>query len=129
MSKLVFGCGYLGLRVAAGWRATGHELFAMTRSVDRAAKLEQQGLRAIIGDVASRQALAGKLPVAETVLYAIGYDPSGGRTREEVQIDGLRNVLNALPADTGRIIFISTTGVYGQTSGQWIDEETLCEPT
>ncbi len=129
MSKLILGCGYLGSRVAAGWRAAGQEVFAVTRSPDRAAEFELQGLRPIVADIAKPQALAGKLPVAETVLYAIGYDPSSGRTRDEVQIAGLRHVLDALPADTGRIIFIGSTGVYGQTTGQWVDEETPCEPT
>jgi nucleoside-diphosphate-sugar epimerase len=129
MSKLILGCGYLGSRVAAGWHAAGHEVFAVTRSAHRAAELERQGLRPIIADVADASSLDSRLPTAETVLYAIGYDASSGRTRDEVQIAGLRQTLDALPADTGRIVFISSTGVYGQTTGRWVDEESPCEPT
>ena len=29
----------------------------------------------------------------------------------------------------GRVIYISSTGVYGQTDGTWVDESTECRPT
>jgi len=44
MAKLIFGCGYLGLRVAQLWRAVGHAVFAVTRSNERAAKLAAAGV-------------------------------------------------------------------------------------
>ena len=37
---------------------------------------------------------------------------------------GLINVLNALAESTGRVIYVSSTGVYGDCGGQWIDEHT-----
>ena len=40
----------------------------------------------------------------------------------------MRNVLAALPSATGRFIYISTTGVYGDAGGDWIDEETPPDP-
>ena len=46
-----------------------------------------------------------------------------------VYVDGLQAALDALPTATGRIIYISSTGVYGQTSGEWVDEESECRPT
>jgi nucleoside-diphosphate-sugar epimerase len=47
---------------------------------------------------------------------------------EKVYAGGMRNVLAALPADIGRIIYISTTGVYGPAGGEWIDETTEPDP-
>src|SRR5262249_9201635 len=41
---------------------------------------------------------------------------------------GLVNVLNALPQGTGRVVYVSSTGVYGDAGGDWIDERTPCHP-
>ena len=82
----------------------------------------------MVADVMQPSTLA-QLPPAETVLYAVGYDPRGGRTRCEIYVDGLRNTLAALPGGPERIIFVSSTGVYGQDDGSWVDEDSPCRPT
>ena len=46
----------------------------------------------------------------------------------KVYVDGLANVLAALPPATGRIVYVSSTGVYGQTSGERVDEASECRP-
>ena len=128
MNKLIFGCGYLGRRVARRWRDAGSRVHVVTRSADRAAEFATQGYQPIVADVNEASSLVD-LPEADTVLVAIGYDHSERHTIEQVYADGLRHVLAALPAATGRVIYISSTGVYGQTDGQWIDETTPCCPT
>ena len=44
-------------------------------------------------------------------------------------MEGLRNILAALPSGANRIIFISSTGVYGRNDGSWVDEDSPCRPT
>jgi nucleoside-diphosphate-sugar epimerase len=127
MSKLIFGCGYLGQRVAERWRDAGHEVFVVTRNADRASHLAAQGFRPIVADVLQPASLAN-LPTVETVLFAVGFDRSSGASIREVYAGGLRSVLDALPRDTGRIIYTSSTGVYGQTHDEWVDEDSPCEP-
>jgi nucleoside-diphosphate-sugar epimerase len=39
-----------------------------------------------------------------------------------VYVDGLRNVLDRMPASVGRIVYAGSTGVYGQSDGEWVDE-------
>jgi nucleoside-diphosphate-sugar epimerase len=129
MSKLILGCGYLGSRVARRWLEAGEVVHAVTRSPARAAEFARRELKPIVADIAAPASLAGKLPEADTVLYAIGYDRGSGSSRDEVQIAGLQAVLEALPSRTGRLVYISSTGVYGQTSGEWLDEESPCQPT
>jgi nucleoside-diphosphate-sugar epimerase len=129
MAKLILGCGYLGLRVARRWLAAGESVDAVTRRPERAAELAALGVKPIVADVADQDSLAGRLPSAETVLYAIGYDAGSGRSRNEVQVEGLLAALGALPADIGRIIYVSTTGVYHQNRGELIDEESECGST
>jgi nucleoside-diphosphate-sugar epimerase len=62
------------------------------------------------------------------VLFAVGYDRSGEKSMTDVYADGITNVLAALPPDTGRLIYISTTGVYGPADGGWVDEVTAPDP-
>ena len=132
MTKLIVGCGYLGGRVARLWRAQGHAVVAVTQHAgqekgDSPHLPERQGLQTFIADVTRPETLVG-LPAAETVLYAVGYNPRGGRSRRQVYVDGLRAVLDALPPECGRFVFISSAGVYGDAGGDWVDEDSPCRP-
>jgi nucleoside-diphosphate-sugar epimerase len=127
MAKLIFGCGYLGRRVAAAWLKAGETVYAVTRSSQRASEFEAAGLKPITADV-TRPATLVHLPAVDTVLYAVGFDRAALKSIHEVYVDGLRNVLDALPQETGRLIYVSSTGVYGQTDGDWVDEESPCRP-
>ena len=125
--KLVVGCGYLGSRVARRWLAAGETVAAVTRSPQRAELLARDGLRPIVADVTRAETLAA-LPPATSVLYAVAYDPAGTASREAIYAGGLAAVLDALPAETGRILLTSSTGVYGPSGGDWVDEDTPCDP-
>jgi nucleoside-diphosphate-sugar epimerase len=118
---LILGCGYLGRAVARRWLAQGHRLTALTRS--RAEELRSLGIEPVVGDVTDP---ALRLPAADTVLYAVGLDRSAGWTMREVYVGGLTSVLNALTAQ--RFIYVSSTGVYGQAGGEWVDEASPTEP-
>jgi len=147
MSKLIVGCGYLGRRVGARWVEQGHEVFATTRSPERAEEWKKgtgltrrnrpkgashksapSAFSPVVADVTRPETLSG-LPPAETVLYAVGFDRSRGVSRHQVYAEGLRAVLDALdPAVTRRVIFISSTGVYGDPGGEWVDEDSPSHP-
>ncbi len=126
--KLIFGCGYLGSRVARLWREAGHTVHSVTRDSKRAAELTRQGYTPLLADVL-RPATLAHLPAADTVLYAVGYDRASGASIQEVYVNGLQHVLDALPVETGKLIYISSTGVYGQSQGEWVDEQSATEPT
>ncbi len=127
MLKIIFGCGYLGERVARRWHATGREVAVVTRSPDRAERFRRQGFFPIVADVTRPETL-GPFAAVETVLYSVGFDRAAVNSIDEVYAGGLRNVLAALLAETGRFIHISTTGVYGPADGEWVDETTPPEP-
>src|SRR5262245_57197983 len=93
--NLIVGCGYLGRRVAARWVARGRRVVALTRR--NADALAVLGVEPIIGDIHDPASLRA-LPGAATVLYAVGMDRTAGRSMREVYIDGLRHVLDTLPA-------------------------------
>ncbi len=128
MSKLIVGCGYLGQRVADLWLDAGDTVFATTRSARRASEWSAGRIRAVQCDVTDPASL-GNLPAADTVLFAVGFDRSSDKSIDEVYVDGLKNLLHALDAvQVSRLIYISSTGVFAQDDGSWVDEQAPCNP-
>jgi nucleoside-diphosphate-sugar epimerase len=125
--KLIVGCGYLGLHVAQRWIAAGHKVVGLVRTLASAAVLVRRSVCPIVADVTQPSTLSN-LPSADTLLYAVGYDPAGGMTRTAVFVDGLRSVLDALSPEVRRVILVSSTGVYAEQGGGWVDESSPCKP-
>jgi nucleoside-diphosphate-sugar epimerase len=123
---MIVGCGYLGDRVARCWRDAGDTVYATTRG-HRSEVLSRSGLRPLTLDVTHLPATTA-LPRVDTVVFAVGRDRQAGVTMRDIHVTGLRAVLDALPDDTGRVIYVSSSGVYGQNAGEWVDEESTCEP-
>jgi nucleoside-diphosphate-sugar epimerase len=67
------------------------------------------------------------LPAAATVLYAVGLDRGAGRSMRDVYVHGLGNVLDTLPP-CRRFVYVSSTSVYGQSDGGFVDETAATEP-
>ncbi len=44
-------------------------------------------------------------------------------------MNGLQNVLDRLASESARFVYASSTGVYGQLAGEWVDEESPASPT
>jgi len=133
MAKLIFGCGYLGKRVATRWHDAGVPVVATTR---RSWHPPDRDLHTFNADVLSLDSLVELQEVAlsqgwrfETLLYCVGHDRSSSATIDEVYATGLQNVLSTLPSTIKRVIYISTTGVYGNgRDGEWVDELTPPDP-
>lgn len=125
-TALIFGCGYLGIRVARRLIREGWHVVALTRSTSRATQLAAEGIEPRIGDWNDARSLQGT-PKASRVLVAVGYDGRSGRSRHEVYVEGLRQALGAIPADS-RVCYVSSTGVFHQSDGRWVDETAPCHP-
>lgn len=128
MCKLVIGCGYLGERVAREWLRQGEEVSVLTRSESHAEKFAGWGLKPIIGDVLDAESL-WKLPSAETVLYAVGFDRTSATSKRTVYVNGLSNVLRQVASTCERFVYVSSTSVYGQNAGELVDESSATTPT
>ncbi|WP_153555949.1 NAD-dependent epimerase/dehydratase family protein [Roseimaritima sediminicola] len=123
---LIVGCGYLGLRVADRLQRDGWHVAAVTRKSDRARQLAQQGIEPVRADWTDRASLRA-LPPHERILVAVAYDRDSGESRLESQYYGFRNLLRS--TDPGAdLCYISTTGVYHQDDGRWVDERSPCWP-
>ncbi len=128
MRKLVIGCGYLGQRVAAKWSKAGDEVFALTRSKQRAEEFRTHGWQPILGDVTQAETLR-QLPDADVLLYAVGFDRTTGHSQREIYVEGLKTALDVLANRVGKWLYVSSTSVYGQQNGERIDETSPAKPT
>jgi nucleoside-diphosphate-sugar epimerase len=125
-AKLIVGCGYLGRRVATKWLAQEQRVFATTRSAAKELEFARLGMDPVLCDVLNYHSLSS-LPKVGVVLYCIGHDRSTGRPMRDVYVNGLENVLRALPSPR-RLIYVSSTSVYGQQQGEEVDEAAATEP-
>src|SRR5262249_10915720 len=117
--------GYLGRRIAERALRQGRTVHGTTRG--RAGELRALGVVPVVCDVTDPAGLTG-LPRASTVVYCVGFDRSAGRPMREASVNGLTHLLAALPAGVRRFIYVSSTGVYSQTSGEEVDECSQAEP-
>lgn len=109
---LIFGLGYTGSRLAreclaAGWRVAG-----TVRDAARAESLRREGLEAI----------AFGAPLPRGVTHALDTTvpgPEGSAALEEIRRRGLR---------PGWLGALSSTAVYGDCEGRWVDETAPLAP-
>lgn len=127
MSVLIVGCGYLGRRVASILVGRGDRVFGTSRTSEKGGELAALGVDPVVVDSLNLATL-GELPVVSKVVHCVGYDRKSGVDKRAVYVDGARNVLQRLPAGADRLIYVSSTSVYGQTDGDWIDEDAPTEP-
>ena len=122
---LLAGCGDVGLRVAQRLRARGDEVWGLRRG-GADAGMDLHWLHADLGDPASLR----DLPRGLTQLV---YLPAPGRGDADAHRvlfpDGLRNLLAALDqAALQRVLLVSSSAVYGDHAGAWVDESTPTAP-
>ncbi len=127
MNLFCFGYGYCASHLVDEDRAAGsHALFARvtgtTRDAEKAARLEGDGIVSRIFDGSGGDApIPGDLAASDALLTSIAPDEAGDPV--------LRHYERAI-ADSPRLSwvgYLSTIGVYGDTGGEWIDEETTFE--
>ncbi len=127
MNRLVLGCGYLGLRVARLWKSQGDEVYAVTRCQNNAELMKQEGIIPLIADITEPKSVS-RLPKTDTVLFSVGMDRKKYDSVHNVYVNGLKNVLSGISEVPSQFIYISSTGVYGNFDGAWIDENSPTAP-
>ena len=123
MRVLIAGCGYVGCALASRLVADGVEVHGLRRR-PRDLPPGVRPIAADLGDPASLAGLPGKL---DTVVYAASAGGADEARYRAAYVTGVRNLLGALP-QVGRFVFVSSTSVYGQRDGEWVDEASPTEP-
>ena len=120
---LIVGCGDVGLRAAVLLK-NGSQVYALTSSASRVSELHQQGITAIKGNLdepASLRRLAGVATHLIHMAPPLLQGRSDPRTRALVQALQLRS-------SPQTVVYGSTSGVYGDCAGAWIDETQPLKP-
>lgn len=126
MTTLIVGCGYLGRRLARLLIGRGGTVWGTTRGGAKAGELAALGVRPIVADVTSPGGPAW--PECDAVFLAVGFDRRGGVPMRRVYVEGLEESLRRIGRGAPRIVYASTTGVYGQDDGGWVDEDSATAP-
>ena len=125
---LIAGCGYVGSRLAEFLVADGHTVHGLKRRPETL----PEGVRPVAADVTDPDTL-GDMPTAvDALVYAVSPATRDEEAYRDAYLKGYRNVVEALTASAGtpvRMVLVSSTGVYGHTDGERVDEETPPEPT
>lgn len=125
MTVLMAGCGDLGTEAGLRFAAAGHRVVGWRRSP---AKLPA-AIEGAAADLSSRE--LPPVPADTTaVVVAIAADSPTEAAYRGAYVDGLSNVLDAVlgsGVSVRRVLFISSTAVYGDAGGDWIDERTTPE--
>ncbi|MGI8605119.1 MAG: NAD-dependent epimerase/dehydratase family protein [Verrucomicrobiales bacterium] len=125
MTILIAGCGYLGKRAGRLLRECGCGIIALSHSEEGAAALRQEGWDARACDIGVSGSLAG-LPAVDAIVHTAASGRSGAEGYRHVYLRGCRNLLEAFP--NRRLLFSSSTSVYGQIDGSWVTEDSPAEP-
>lgn len=120
---LIIGCGDIARRAIP--LLSGHfRLYALVRDAARLPGLRAMGVTPVMGDLDKRRSLRRLAGLAQAVLHLAPPDGQGEQDRRT------RNLLAALGQGTlpKRMVYISTSGVYGDCAGDRVDETRPVRP-
>ena len=122
---LIAGCGDVGSLLARLLVDAGHDVAGLRR--DPASVPD--GVEPIAADLSRPQTLRTLPGPFDAVVYAATAGRGTDEAYRRVYVEGQRNLAEALGAAPARWIFTSSTSVYAQRDGEWVDEGSPTEPT
>ena len=117
---LIVGCGYTGRRLAAHFCNNGVETFGVSRTQS---SFQHEKFSNVVADL---DKIVLEVPVHSDgmLIYYLVPPPNSGV--EDLRLE--RFLENAVFGTLRKFVLISTTGVYGDCHGAWIDESTAVNP-
>ncbi|WP_459617779.1 NAD-dependent epimerase/dehydratase family protein [Bordetella sp. 2513F-2] len=124
---LLAGCGDLGLRVAQRLLARGAQVWGLRRGPPQAGG--PPGMHWLQADLAGRGPLTGLPPDITQLVYLPAPDARSQDAYQAIFLHGLQRTLSAAGTATlRRVLFVSSSAVYGEHHGAWVDERTELDP-
>jgi nucleoside-diphosphate-sugar epimerase len=124
---LIAGCGYVGTATADLLHAAQWEVEGWTHSPESARRLAEKPYPVRAVEIADRSALQSSASRFEAVIHCASSGGGGAESYRCVYLEGAKNLLAALQPRT--FVYTSSTSVYAQTGGEWVDEESAAEPS
>ncbi|WP_426765985.1 SDR family oxidoreductase [Pseudarthrobacter sp. 1G09] len=126
MTILLAGCGDLGTEAGLRFAGLGHRVVGWRRSPSKL----PAAIDGVAADLSSAQLPAVPADTS-VVVIAVAADAPREDAYRAAYVDGVAHVLDALERDgviPRRVLFVSSTAVYGDAGGGWVDEGTPPEP-
>ncbi len=125
----IAGCGDLGIATAGLLAEGGHQVVGLRRRPPEHAHPASIAWKS--ADLTDPASLAGLEGCPDHVIYTAAAPESTEEDYRATYVEGLCN-LRSLLADRGArpagLVFVSSSAVYGDAGGAWVDETTPCRP-
>jgi nucleoside-diphosphate-sugar epimerase len=122
------GTGFIGGEVVRQLRDRGDEVVCLVRSPEKASKLGELGCELVSGDLGDAEALRSGMEGCDALIHAaamfeVGIPAKQRPAMYEANVRGSERVLAAaLEAKVGKVVYVSTVGIFGNTHGEVVDE-------
>ncbi|WP_049971231.1 SDR family oxidoreductase [Haladaptatus cibarius] len=130
MNVAILGCGYVGLELGRQLDENGHDVVGVRRSADGVQTIEDAGFDSVQADATDEKSLSA-IPDVEALVYAVSAGVRDSDSARNAYVNGLRTTLSHFSERNSppeRVVYTSSTGVYGDRNGDWVDESTPLEP-
>lgn len=126
MRVLISGCGYVGSALGLLLADEGHTVFGLRRNT----KALPPAIKPTSADLSKPLPPDALPPNLDVAVHAVSPGNSTDEAYSLAYTRGPRNLLAALEPrqDLRRFIFVSSTGVYAQRNGEWVDEDSPATP-
>ncbi|PYK29385.1 MAG: hypothetical protein DME57_10480 [Verrucomicrobia bacterium] len=124
---LIAGCGYLGQAVAELFRVDSWHVEGWTNSRESAQQISASVDSTQGVDLSNAAAVAAQNGEFDLVVHSASTRGGDGDSYRRVYLDGTRNLLERFTS--AKMLFVSSTSVYAQTTGEWVTEQSAAEPT
>lgn len=118
----IVGCGDVGTRVARLWQERGHQVIGLARD---GARLEALGITPRVIDLDEPATLSDLRLHGALVYY---FAPPPPRGQDDPRMTHFLQALESQNIQPARVVYISTSGVYGDQQGGVVNEETPPNP-
>ena len=129
MRVAILGCGYVGLELGRQL-SSDHHVVGVRRSAAGVTAIEDAGFDAVQADLTDDGDL-DSVPDVDAVVFAASSGGRGADAARDIYVDGQRTAIDHFGARSNtpeRYVYTSSTGVYGDHDGDWVDEETPLDP-
>jgi len=122
------GTGFIGGEVVRRLRERGDEVVCLVRSPEKASELRELGCELAGGDLGDAEVLRTGMEGCEglihaAAMYEVGIPAKQHPAMYEANVRGSERVLQAaLEAKVGKVVYVSTVGIFGNTHGEVVDE-------
>ncbi|MCZ7565988.1 MAG: SDR family oxidoreductase [Burkholderiales bacterium] len=130
---LIVGFGDVAKRALPALLARYWPVYALVRSAEAARAAAARDAVAVVADLDRPDSLAALAGLADRILHLAPPGPTGTRDERTRALADALTARGMLPQrrhaiDLQRLVYVSTTGVYGDCGGAWIDETRPVNP-